>query len=345
MLSEPAPVLSGVPQGSSLGPLLFLIHISDISNELQYVSASSFADDTRLILRVQEDGDRAKMQTDLLKIYQWAQLNNMKFNGKKFELLRYGGTEVIGDYLSPESIPIKEVSEVRDLGIHMNCSANFSSEIENVISKSNRQAGWVLRVFKTRQPYPMMTLYKAMIRPHLEYCCQLWSPITAGAVRRLEGVQRSFTARIAGISHLNYWDRLKRLEMFSLERRRERYQVIYVFKIIQKLVPNFECEKFKVVVVQSERRGRLCKIPPINTGASARLKTMSDSSFAVRGPRLFNKLPIELRNFEGSVDAFKARLDKELRKIPDQPCILGYHQPATSNSLLEQIRTGGSIIP
>ena len=117
--------------------MLFLIHISDISDELQYVSASSFADDTRLNLRVKEDGGRAKMQADLSKIYQWTKINNMKLNGMKFELLRYGGTEVNGDYyISPKSDAIKEVDEVRDLGIRMNYSANFSSEIDNVISKS-----------------------------------------------------------------------------------------------------------------------------------------------------------------------------------------------------------------
>ena len=71
--------------------------------------------------------------------------------------------------------------------------------------------------------------------------------------------------KIAGIGYLNNGDRLKRLEILSLERRREGYQVINVFKIIQQLVPNFECEKFKVDVVHSERRGRLSKIPPITS--------------------------------------------------------------------------------
>ena len=338
VLSSPAPVVSGVPQGSALGPLLFLVHISDIDDDLQHVKAASFADDTRLIMKVENSEDQRKMQEDLDKIYQWASQNNMCFNGNKFELMRYGKVHSnCSSYSRPDGGMIGEVSEVRDLGILMAKSATFDSEIGKIILKSNRQAGWILRVFKTREELPMMTLYRALIRPHLEYCCQVWSPITVGTIRRIEGVQRSYTARIARIGHLNYWERLKHLRLYSLERRRERYQLIYVFKLMMQLVPNIESERFNLKFDRSERRGRFCKIPPIITSASSRLKTMTDGSFAVRGPKLFNVLPMKLRNFEGSMDSFKVALDKFLCLIPDQPCTSNYHQPAASNSLIDQL--------
>ena len=111
---------------------------------------------------------------------------------------------------------------------------------------------------RTRQPNAMITLFRAMVLPHLEYCCQLWAPVTIGKVRQIESVQRSFTAKIDSVSNLNYWERLKALNLYSLERRRERYLIIYTFKIVESLTPNFDCDKFRIKVANNERRGRLC---------------------------------------------------------------------------------------
>ena len=337
-LSQAGAVLSGVPQGSSLGPLLFLIHIADIDEGLSFAKASSFADDTRIIGCIVDKIDRQLMQDDLQAVYQWAEGNNMKFNGKKFEELRYGIQETRSiPYLQPNGEPIETVDEVRDLGIVMSSTAVFDSQINTAAIKSNRQAGWVLRVFKTRQELPLMTLYKSLIRPHLEFCCQLWSPVRVGMIRKLESVQRSYTARISGIGHLNYWQRLEHLRLHSLERRRERYQIIYVFKVITSIVPNFSNQKFRIETVLSGRRGRSCVLPPLNTGTSARMQTIVDGSFSVRGAKLFNSLPKKLRNFEGSVDSFKNALDSFLSKVRDQPYTPGYHQSAPSNSLIDQV--------
>ena len=88
-------------------------------------------------------------------------------------------------------------------------------------------------MFKTRDHIAMTTLFKSMVLPHIEYCCPLWSPSNLGMIRKIEAIQRSFTSNIHTLQNENYWGRLKKLDMFSLERRRERYQIIYVFKIIQ----------------------------------------------------------------------------------------------------------------
>ena len=183
----------------------------------------------------------------------------------------------------------------------------------------------------------MMTLYRSLVRPHLENCCQIWSPVRAGLVRRLESVQRSFTARIARIGHLNYWQRLAHLGLYSLERRRERYQVIYIYRIIKGEVPNFTCERFRISTLFSARRGRYCVIPPLSTNSSSKLKTIVDHSFAVRAAKLFNVLPKIIRSSESSTSSFKASLDSFLSSVRDQPLTPGYHQPAASNSLLDQV--------
>ena len=337
---EESDVVSGVPQGSSLGPILFLVHISDIDVDLNYVKVSSFADDTRLCMEISNTGDHPKLQSDLNSIYTWASDNNMKFNGKKFELLRYSLSAELPDvsYLTPDGQPINQVRTVRDLGVTMQDSASFECHLDNVCTKGRQQAGWVMRTFRTRESKPMLTLYKAMVLPHLEYCCQLWSPIKVGNILKLEAIQRSFTSKIREVTHLNYWERLEALGLYSLERRRERYIIIYVFKILSGLVPNFELERFKITTHESDRRGKFCDIPPLNTRATMAMKTKVDSSFPIKGARLFNALPLALRNYEGSIDSFKAKLDSLLKSVPDKPLLPNYpRQSVENNSIISQI--------
>ena len=88
--SSEAQVRSGVPQGSVLGPLVFVIHISDINYEIANSTVSCFADDTRILLRIKEEEDTQMIQNDLHKLYKCADTNNIKFNAIKFELLQYG---------------------------------------------------------------------------------------------------------------------------------------------------------------------------------------------------------------------------------------------------------------
>ena len=347
-LSTVGPVTSGVPQGSSVGPLLFLIHIADIGACVENASVSSFADDTRVSMCTMVNEDCVKMQKDLQMIYDWAITNNMSFNTDKFEHLRYRiNDEPIYPYSTPDGTHINEAGQVSDLGIIIENTATFQGQIVKATKRSNNMAGWVLRVFMTRGELPMMTLYRSMVLPHLEYCCQLWSPHLLGDIRKLESVQRSFTSRIAGLEHKSYWDRLLHLKLFSVERRRERYIVLYIYKIVQKFVPNFNDERFSIKTYLSVRGDRLCRVPAISRAPSGKIRTLIENSFAVQGPKLFNCLPAELRNIQGSILAFKASLDKFLLKVSDKPCTPGYHQPATSNSIINQLaqmRADGNFI-
>ena len=157
-----------------------------------------------------------------------------------------------------------------------------------------------------------------------------------GQIRDIESVQRYFTSRISGIGHLNYWDRLKSLDLFSLERRRERYLILYLYKIILGLTPNFDDNRFRIKTVYSERRGLSCSLPPIKTNATSRVKSAVERSFAVRAPMLFNCLPNHIRSNNLSFESFKCRLDKMLRKVEDSPSLPNLKPRAISNSLIDQ---------
>ena len=214
-----------------------------------------------------------------------------------------------------------------------NCS--FSKQISDIILNCRRKVAWILRVFKTREQVPMMTLYKALVLPLAEYCCQLWNPAQVGDIRKIEAIQRSFTYKIRGLGDLNYWERLKKLSLLSLERRRERYMIIYTWKIIRGIVPNFT--EHKIEYKDHIRLGRRCKVLGFNTQSLASVRTKYENSFAVMGPRLFNSIPPHLRGFEGSLSAFKVGLGEFLSTVADKPLINGYYQQAESNSIIAQL--------
>ena len=336
-LSEPCVVQSGVPQGTVLGPLLFLIHIGDIDSGLRYSTASSFADDTRIVMPLKTMEDASKLQEDLTSIYEWADENNMAFNGGKFEHLRYGGLHEDHVYTAPEGLEIPTKTEVKDLGVMMSSSGKHDQQIQDIVKSGNMTAGWILRVFKSRDQKVMLTLYKSIVLPKMEYCSVLWSPKSIGLVRLLEGVQRSFTHRISGMRDLSYWQRLSALRLYSLERRRDRYSIIYVWKVLNGLAPNLTDGRCSIQQMHNIRRGKLCIIPPFNRYTPRYLQTLKENSFAIHGPRLFNALPREIRDLEGDIDCFKFELDKFLRGIPDKPALPHYAQSAAGNGLLEQL--------
>ena len=128
------PVVSGVPQGSVIGPLLFLIMIRDIDDGITSSSVASFADDTRVLAGVSSSEDANKLQIDLNTIYQWAQNNNAMFNTDKFQCLRYGKNQHLKNvtsYQTNSGTTIKSEASAKDLGVTMSDCALFSEHISN----------------------------------------------------------------------------------------------------------------------------------------------------------------------------------------------------------------------
>ena len=234
----------------------------------------------------------------------------MDFNEEKFQLIRYGANKDINgqtNYFTPSNITIPHTSNVKDLGVIMSDDLSFSLHHQKQVEIAQKLSGWVLRVFKTRDEFPMLTLFKSIILPRLEYCCILTSPSKAGEICDLESVQRSFTAKIESVKNLNYWDRLKSLKLYSLERRRERYIIIYTWKILVSLVPNFSSDSSKIDHYWSDRHGRKCKIPAVKNRGG--IGNKRENFLSVKGPKLFNVLPSSIRNImDGNVNVFKRQL-------------------------------------
>ena len=302
------------------------------------MKSSSFADDTRVVMEVGTNEDIDHLQEDLHKLYCWAENNNMEFNGEKFQHLSYGPrSSGNSGYLTADGKDIGVAASLRDLGITMSGDAKFDLHINDICSKGRNMAGWILRTFYTRDTVPMVTLFCALVLPIMEYCCQLWSPTKQYQIRNIESVQRNFTAKIAGTEGLKYYQRLKFLKMYSLERRRDRYTIIYVWKILQGLAPNMLGSDQIRSTNSNPRMGRYCLLPPLNNRSPKYVQTLRENSFSVRGPRLFNELGAELRNFDGSLNAFKNKLDNYLATVVDCPYDPTEPTLADTNSLKDQI--------
>lgn len=331
-------VLSGVPQGSVLGPLLFIIFINDVDRDIVSSFLSSFADDTRAGLGIKNVGDAATLQEDLNRIYSWADENKMVLNASKFELLQYGKHEFISlySYFDSNGQIIVPNEHVKDLGIFMSPTADFSHHIDSVISKVNNLTSWALRSFKCRSADFILTTWKSVILPHLDYGSQLWNPHKKGDIQRLEMVQKCFVSKIVGLTDLSYWDILKSVGLYSLQRRRERYRIIYIWCIFEGFVPNPKPQQ--IVARIHPRHGRSCNIPVVKQSS---YQSQVYSSFAVQGAMLFNCMPKEVRdatNCEKSV--FKRKLDNYLKTVPDEPQLCGYtaNRRADTNSLLDMVQ-------
>ena len=179
------------------------------------------------------------------------------------------------EYSTPGGHVIEPKETVRDLGVHVSSSRSWRPHIERTIQGARKMAAWVLSAFRDRSQTTMLTLYKTMVRSKLEYCCPVWNPAGITDIQKLESVQRSFTNKISGCKDLHYWDRRKKLKLMSLQRRRERYCIVHVWKILNCEAPNDTGFEFQT----HPRLGVKAKIPSLNKSAQLSVRRDYDNSF------------------------------------------------------------------
>ena len=157
----------------------------------------------------------------------------------------------------------------------------YQVRIENTVSAANKLAGWAMRSFRRRSRSVMRTIWRCLIQCKLDYCSQLWSPSDQASITSLECVARHFTQRVAGQEDSDYWERLGSLNLFSQERRRERYQVIFIWKVAQGLVKGYS-----IPFYYSDRRGRLVHISQVRNHSPSTVKNAREASLKVKGSKL-----------------------------------------------------------
>ena len=231
-VSETRDVTSGVPQGSILGPILFLIFINDLPECVESM-CTIFADDTK---SYNESKHFEIMQKDVNALQDWSELWQLFFNSIKCKCMYYGRKNPKHDYYfykGNETHKIEQCSKEKDLGVVFDDTLKFDLHINDAIKKANSMLGLIKRNFKYIDKDIFLRLYKALVRPHLEYGQTIWYPRLKRQSRALESVQRRATKLVPSIKNKIYEERLRILGLPSLKYRRIRGDMIQVYKFLK----------------------------------------------------------------------------------------------------------------
>lgn len=229
---------SGVPQGSLLGPYLFILFVNDLLNEVS-VNALKFADDVKLYSAISSHDDLLRIQDSLSAIEDWCTRNNMSINPSKCSCITFHRTKspTIHPYsISGSDIPRSQ--SIKDLGVIFSNDMSFSGHIDYICNKSNKMLGFISRFSRgINNPYALRSLYCSLVRQLVEYASPVWSPYTLSNKMRLEALQRRFIRLVGVRMGFDYLvvpvDDLSRdLNLPSLSLRREVADVVMLVKVV-----------------------------------------------------------------------------------------------------------------
>ena len=305
------PVTSGVPQGSVLGPVLFIIYVNDLPDSLESF-CKIFADDTKVYTAVDKRSDQEKLQQDLLKLSDWSRLWLLEFSVPKCKVINYGHVRYKFDYQledkdgNLQTLPVD--TKEKDLGIWFQNNLKFDEHINYVVNRSNRLVGLIKRTFKSIDKNSFLTVYKSLIRSVLDYGGGVYYPYTKKNIQFIENVQRRSTRIVPELKGLSYSERLQSLKLPTTYYRRKRYDLIQLYKIVHGY-EDIKPEKF-FEFNDNCTRGHIFRIIKPRSQKNLRL-----NSFPVRCINKWNMLSEEIVCSD-TVMKFKMRLDKELE--PDR---------------------------
>ena len=302
-------VSSGVPQGSVLGPVLFLIFVNDLVEELE-CPALMFADDAKIFVRINSDDDIQAMKRDLHKLENWSDKWLLEFNPDKCTTMHIGHRNPEISY-QLNGREIKSTEGERDLGVLIAKDLKPAQHIGKIVAKANRIVGLIKRNFTYMDTDMCCTLYCSLVRPHLEYAVQAWSPYFQKDIDELEKVQRRMTKLVPDLKNLPYETRCERLGITTLQKRRLRGDLIEVYKIIHGF-ENVNVNDYFEFNTGSTRTNtyKLRKREHIRTVTRA-------NAFSIRVVNPWNDLP-EYVVSAPSIGAFKSRLDKHWNQSQSQ---------------------------
>ena len=231
-MSRWTPVVSGIPQGTVLGPLLFIIYINDIVSFCQSGShLFLYADDAKIFRYIENENDYFKLQADIHDIVRWINKALLKLNINKCKIVSFGRN--VSDYeYEIDNIKLERLKSIKDLGVMFDEKLKFDLHIKEKSAKANSILGVIKRNFQNFTQSAGILLYKSMVRSHLEYAVQVWSPYRKGDIDTLEKVQMRATKLICKNKNLSYEERLRLLNLPTLKFRRHRGDMIELYKIV-----------------------------------------------------------------------------------------------------------------
>lgn len=285
-------VPSGVPQGSLLGPFLFVIYVNDIDLCLQSSKLLCFADDMKIFAKISSVEDGLALQADLYRLEDYCRANKLDLNPSKCSVITYTRKRaaLVTTYiLSGQTLP--RCDTIRDLGVYQDSKLVFDTHIDIIIKKASKLLGFIMRLSKCfNNAKTLKILYCTFVRSQLEYASQIWNPRYHKYIDRIENIQRRFIKYLCfhqkiPYHSIDYLRLCKKYHLLPLKDRREIADFLYVLKIFNNYIDSPELlSKFHFNVPQKLFRNN----PPLRVPLAS--TNYRQNSFIIRAGRQFNNI-------------------------------------------------------
>ena len=326
--SSDKPVLSGVPQGSIIGPLLFVLFINDISIGLSPgTNLALYADDTKISREIRCENDHDILQKDIDYLNDWAMKNNMNFHPKKCKVLSVATSPpplldilpCIQYIYCLGNNQLDYVASEKDLGVIVTPKCDWTEQCNNLYSKANQQLGMVKRTaFFVNDFQKRRALYISLVRSIFEHCSIIWHPSGATLTNKIESIQKRALKWIfreeaeSYSSQLKYFSKCRQANLLPLSIKFELNDLLFLHKIIHKLVPVELPGYLSFFVGQTRLRSSHLDHMSIVSSVTPRCPTnVFARSFFYRTHCKWNRLSLEIRELECH-QLFKTELIKSL---------------------------------
>ena len=330
------PVRSGVPQGSILGPILFILFINDLVDVLDpRTNILLYADDTKIWREISTIGDQQQLQHDINELYNWSVRNKIKFHPKKCKVLHI---TLKHNYLNytyiMNNINLESSANEKDLGVIVCDNLSWNKQHTMILCKARQKLGLLKRVCSfTRNPLYRKVLYLALVRSLFEHCSTTWRPVTVGQIAKYKAIQKKAVKWILGEDFVHYrsngeyFDKLKSLDILPISLKFDMsdmvlfHSIVYGHSIIE--LPTFLVSR-PTGLVNPDTSGRFFQRHTRNTAAYDDFMfkctfmpsiNCTSNMFFIRAYKFWNSLPLSVREIASQSD-FKSKLKRHLWSIP-----------------------------
>jgi Reverse transcriptase (RNA-dependent DNA polymerase)/Endonuclease-reverse transcriptase len=294
-------VLSGVPQGSVLGPLLFLIFINDLDAAVSLAELLlKFADDTKVARVISSDADRLALQAALNNLVEWTDKWGMRFNIQKCKVMHVGRNNPQYQYMMAGQ-QLEATREEKDLGVIVSDNLKPAAQCAKAAKTAQTVLGQITRAFQYRDRTIFPQLYKQYVRPHLEFAVQAWSPWLQADKELLESVQRRAVGMVSGLQSRDYEGRLRELKLTTLEERRHQADMLQMYKLMSG-EQAAEAAWFRPAPQAAARTRQ--NADPLNVRPNHGRLELRRNAFSVRAGEPWNAVPAHIKR-SGTAAGFK----------------------------------------